>query len=163
MFGKVTVSFVDYSTVYEVEYGCDFFFGGAHVESLETLIIIWSTTVYYIEALDVISESPTDARKTTYRNSSSILSRSRLNGKTQKLTNNSFESRKFRRIKSDSTLQPTNRPENGLPWDNLSEIFRNDFIFLKAITPMIPDNNVEKETSNIRVSQIEAIFHNNAE
>uniref|UniRef100_A0A1A9VS42 DNA polymerase theta n=1 Tax=Glossina austeni TaxID=7395 RepID=A0A1A9VS42_GLOAU len=115
------------------------------------------------KALDVISESPTDARKATYRNSSSILSRSRLNGKTQTLTNNSIEGRKFRRSKSDSTLPPTNRAENGLPLDNLSDVFRNDFTFSKAITSMIPDNNVEKETSNIRVSQIEAIFHNNAE
>uniref|UniRef100_A0A1B0BTV0 DNA polymerase theta n=1 Tax=Glossina palpalis gambiensis TaxID=67801 RepID=A0A1B0BTV0_9MUSC len=166
-------------------YGCVFFFGGAYVESLETLIIIWATIIYYIlgnsaliklesqekhaledkfsEALDVISESPTDAGKTTYRDSSSILSRSRLNGKTQTLTNKSFESRKFRRSKSDSTLPKTSRAENGSHLDHLSDVFFNDFTFSKAITPITLDNNAEKERSDIRVSQIEAIFHNNTE
>uniref|UniRef100_A0A1A9W5U6 DNA polymerase theta n=1 Tax=Glossina brevipalpis TaxID=37001 RepID=A0A1A9W5U6_9MUSC len=116
------------------------------------------------EPLEVISESPTDSRKTTKLNSFSNLSRIRsiARGKTQAPVNNSIENRKFRRSKSDSTLPKTNAPDNGLRLDNLSDVFRNDFTFSKIPTPAastIPDKIVNKEVSDIRVSQLEAIFH----
>ncbi|XP_037810645.1 DNA polymerase theta isoform X2 [Lucilia sericata] len=106
------------------------------------------------KALDVILESPTatkPANKSLSRNKSRFVQTATQSHKAGDSTH-----RKFRRSKSDSTLPKASA--NGA--DNYSEFFRSDFSFQQDITEEKPKHHTEnKNTSVLRVSQIEAVFN----
>ncbi|KAI8130699.1 DNA polymerase theta [Lucilia cuprina] len=108
------------------------------------------------KALDVILESPTApkfANKSLSRTKSRLIQTATQSHKTGDTTH-----RKFRRSKSDSTLPKASANTNGA--DNYSEFFRSDFSFQHDVTEGKPKHHTEhKNTSVLRVSQIEAAFN----
>lgn len=107
------------------------------------------------KALDVILESPTSKKPA---NKSIVRNRSRfLQNATQRTNSSTSYHRKFRRSKSDSTL-PKAPQQKSNDTDNYSEFFRSDFSFQPDVTKEKPSNIESKDTSVLRVSQIEAAF-----